>query len=93
MFIVTLCLIGDIDFESVPYNITFPAGVTNISFNIMIYDDDVLEGNENFTLTMNAESLPDGITIDDPNTVIMIIRNDDSKCVEPISYYDKQWKV
>ena len=53
-----------------------------MSFNIMIYDDDVLEDNENFTLTINADSLPDGITIDDPSTVIMIIRNDDSKCAK-----------
>ena len=50
----------------------------------MIYDNDVLEGNKNFTLTINAESLPDGITIDDPSTATMIIRNDDSKCVKPM---------
>ena len=53
-----------------------------MSFNISIFDDDVLEDNENFTLTINTESLPDGIIIDNPSTVVMIIRNDDSKCTK-----------
>ena len=74
-------LIGDVDYESGPYKITFPAGVTTISFNISIHDNDLLEANENFSLAINAESLPDGITTDSPSTAIMIIRNDDSKCV------------
>ena len=74
-------LIGDVDYESGPYKIIFPAGVTTISFNISIHDDDLLEANENFSLAINAESLPDGTTTDSPSTAIMIIRNDDSKCV------------
>ena len=80
--IVTFYLIGYVDYESGPYKITFPAGLTRMSFNISIFDDDVLEDNENFTLTINTESLPDGIIIDSPSRVVMIIRNDDSKCVK-----------
>ena len=82
VLMVTFSLIGGIDYVSGPYNVTFPAGVTSISFNVLIYDDDLLEDNENFTLAINTDSLPDGITIDDPSTVIMIIRNDDSKCAK-----------
>ena len=68
-----------------PYNVTFPAGVTRVSFNISICDDDLLEDNENFSLTINADSLPDGIIIGSPSTVMMIIRNDDSKCANFIT--------
>ena len=82
MLIVLFYLIGGIDYESGPYDVIFPAGVTSMSFNILIYDDDLLEDNENFTLTIKAESLPVGISISSPSTVIMIIRNDDSKCVK-----------
>ena len=70
-------LIGDDDYQSGPYSVSFPAGVTRVSFNISIYNDDVWEDSEKFTLTINAESLPDGIIIGSPSTVI--IRNDDGE--------------
>ena len=70
---------GGVDYYSGPYNVTFPAGVTSVSFNISIYDDDVLEDNENFSLAINIDSLPYGVIIGSPSTVLMIIRNDDSK--------------
>ena len=58
-----------------------------MSFNISILDDDVLEDNENFTLTINTDSLPDGISTDNPSKVTVIIRNDDSKYTQYILYY------
>ena len=79
IIINTFVYVGGIDYNSGPYNITFPAGVTVVSFNISIHDDDVLEDRENFTLTINSDSLPDGITTDSPSKVTVIIRNDDSK--------------
>ena len=36
---------------------TFPAGVTNVSFNVIIHNDNILEGNENFMLTITNSSL------------------------------------
>ena len=50
-----------------------------MSFNISIHDDNMYEDDENFTLTINNDSLPDGIITGSPSTVIMIIRDDDSK--------------
>ena len=58
-----------------------------MSFNISILDDDLLEDNENFTLTINIDSLPDGITTGNPSKVTVIIRNDDSKYTQYIVYY------
>ena len=52
-------------------------------FNISIYDDnDIYEDDENFTLTINTDSLPDGIIAGSPNKVIVIMRNNDSKCIQ-----------
>ena len=48
---------GGDDYDSGPYNVTFPAGVTSVSFNVPIIDDDVLEENENFKLVI-GNSLP-----------------------------------
>ena len=79
MTVASYYLIGGDDYHSGPYNITFPAGVTTVSFNISIHDDDMYEDDENFTLTINNNSLPDGIITGSPSTIIMIIKDDDSK--------------
>ena len=62
------------------------AGVTSVSLDISILDDDVIEDNENFTLTINIDSLPDGIITSSPSKVTVIIRNDDSKCYNTYYY-------
>ena len=48
---------GGIDYNSELYNVTFPAGVTSVSFDVMINDDNILEGNETFILTIANSSL------------------------------------
>ena len=42
------------------------------------------EDNKNFSIVIDTDSLPDGVTTGSPSRVIMIIRNDDSKCVKCI---------
>ena len=44
------------DYSPGPYAITFPAGRKSISFNISITNDNVLEGNEIFNLTLRVTS-------------------------------------
>ena len=44
------------DYDSGPHTVTFPAAKTLVTFNISITDDDILEENENFTLTINVGS-------------------------------------
>ena len=48
---------GGDDYHSGPYNVTFPAGVTSVSFNVMINNDNILEGNETFVLVIANSSL------------------------------------
>ena len=66
------------DYTSGPYSVTFPAGATTASFNVPINDDDILEGIENFMLTID-ETLPDGVTRGDPFVATVNIVDDDGK--------------
>ena len=61
------------DYTSGPYTVTFPAGQTTATFNVPINDDDVIEGAENFMLTIDSSSLPTGLTVGDPGQVTVTI--------------------
>ena len=58
---------------------TIPAGVTSVSFNITIINDNILEDNEIFELIIDSGSLLSTITTGIPNKTVIIIRNTDSK--------------
>ena len=45
----------------------------------LLYDDDIVEKDEYFTLTIDSSSLPIGVYAGDPNHTIITIRDDDSK--------------
>ena len=64
------------DYTSGPYTVTIPAGQTTATFNVPITDDIVLEGDENFKLTIN-QTLPDGVTHGDPSEATVTIVDDD----------------
>jgi len=68
-----------VDYNSGPYPVTFPAGVTSVTFDIPIADDSILEDNENFVLTINQSPLPTGVNYGDPGEAIVTIVNDDCK--------------
>ena len=70
---------GGIDYNSGPYPVTFPAGETVAYFNVSIRDDDVLEGNEKFNVTINATSLPTQVIVSDPNQATVTVVDDDGK--------------
>ena len=67
------------DYISGPYTVTFPAGQTTATFNISINDDDIGEGDESFTLTINETSLPTNVTCGIFGEATVTIVNDDSK--------------
>ena len=48
-------------------------------FNISIYNDTILEGNEQFTLNINNATLRNNIITNSSSRATMIIRDDDSK--------------
>ena len=82
-------LTGGVDYDSGPYSVTFPAGVTSVSFNILVHDNQKYEENKNFTLIISNDSLPSGVVIGNASKVTLIIRNDDSKllCNNTYMYY------
>ena len=67
----------DYSFQS--YNVKFDVGVTRVSFNVSVHDDNIFEGNETFNLNINPSSLPSSITIGDHGQTIVTIVNDDGK--------------
>ena len=90
MIIIYIALTGeDVDYNSGPYTITFAAGTTNTSFTILITDDNILEGNETFYLTINPSSLRDDTNVDVGNLfqITVIIVEDDCKWSNESMYY------
>ena len=67
------------DYISGPYNVIFPAGKTTAAFPVPIIDDNILEENENFTLTINSSSLPSNVTVGDPGEATVTIVDNDRK--------------
>ena len=71
--------IGDTDYNSGAYIVTFFTGMTSASLNISLINDDVLESNENFFLTINQASLPTYITVGTTDRTVVNIVDDDCK--------------
>ena len=67
------------DYTYGPYTVTISAGQTTATFNIPINNDDTLEGNENFMLTIDKVSLPPDVTCGNPGEVEVTIVDDDCK--------------
>lgn len=58
----------------------FAINATNSTFSVSLFDDNVLEGNERFTLTIDPSSkLPDDVKIGVTNEATVIIVDDDCK--------------
>jgi len=72
-------LIGSKDYVIGPYVVIFPAGMTTILFDAHIKDDEILERNEIFQLIIKSNSLPNGVTIDNPTEATVTIVDNDCK--------------
>ena len=53
--------------------------MTMASFNVPIYDDDIMENDEDFTLTIIRASLPNHVTHVGPSKSTITIMDDDSE--------------
>ena len=53
--------------------------MTSVPFDIPINDDDILEINENFRLTIEQSSLPTGVTTGSPDQATVTIVDNDRK--------------
>ena len=84
MLILTTVLLmfkftGDgVDYSSGPYSITFTAGDVRRTFSILIRNEREKENNENFTLTIDLNSLqPCEVTVGSPSQSTVNIEDDD----------------
>ena len=68
------------------YEATFPAGVTCLSFDIPIKDDEKSEGDEQFIITIMEESLPYGVILGENTTATATIIDNDSELVICTTY-------
>ena len=76
------------DYALGPYDVRFPVGITVVPLSISIIDDNIVEGNENFTLTFKSSVLPDNVILDDViNQSTVIIFDDDCKCTKIRMYF------
>lgn len=65
------------DYTNVSLTVIFPAGTTTALMNITIVDDNTTESTENFTFTIDPDSLRSDISIGSPyQTSITILDND-----------------
>ena len=76
-----ICIGSDIDYASGPYTITFGVQVTIVSFNISIINDEILEGDEAFYLTIDPLSLQNysNVGVGSLFQATVIIAEDDCK--------------
>ena len=59
-----------------------------MSFDVPIINDGIPEGNEDFTVTIDPSSLPNGVTPGTSNSATVTIRDDESKYITtPCAYY------
>ena len=69
----------DVDYGFGPYTVTFPAGETSVQFDIVINDDNIVEGSEEFSLSIWNKSLPTTVTCINPSETTITILDNDSK--------------
>ena len=69
------------DYTSGPYTVTFPAGVTMVSFDVPITDDKISESVEKFVLTINQTSLLTRSDVGTPVEIVVTIVDDERKYI------------
>ena len=75
-----MIILGDEDYVSETFSISFIKGTTSASFDIVIIDDNILERNDEvFTLAIIPESLPNGVYHVHDETVNVTIVDDECK--------------
>ena len=73
-----VCTIGE-DYNSGTFTVEFDTETTHASLNVSIKDDKMFEGNKNFTLSINSSSLPNRVTVTDPDQATVTIEDNESK--------------
>jgi len=69
----------DQDYFSGPYFILFAAGTTELVFDVILINDDVLEETETFDVIINSSSLPSNVTSGEPGDAAVIVWDNDGE--------------
>ena len=56
--------------------------MTEALFSVGITDDNILENDEIFQLSINSSSLPNRVTVDNPSVVAVTIVDNDSELIK-----------
>ena len=71
-FVIIFIITGGIDYSIGPYNVTFPVGSINTSFDIIIHDNNNgIESDETFDISIT--SITNDHNIGDPGVVTVTI--------------------
>ena len=79
-----------VDYNSGPYPVQFNGGVTNISFTVPVINDNILEADETFQLSINVLSLPNNVTVGGQGQTTVTILANDGKWREYVTSYKSQ---
>ena len=77
--IYIVLIIGDVDYDSELYNVTFAKGDTSVTFCINITDDNALEADETFSVVIDDTSLPTRVISIYPNAANVTIVDNECK--------------
>ena len=59
------------------YSVRIPAGATNMSFSIQIYDDSAIEGYETFNIYISTDLIPNNVRVGSHSRATVTIVDDD----------------
>ena len=79
MIIMSDFYIAKEDYLPGPYDVTFIAGMISVRVSVTIIEDITIENDENFTLTIDASSLPNSVSVGDPAQARVTIVEDSGK--------------
>ena len=79
MYHYCFCLGLGIDYRSRQYNVTIPISSARATLNILIVDDILFEGDEEFYLTIDKSLSFNGIIIGSPNRAVVKIFDNEGK--------------
>ena len=67
------------DFDSTSLNATIPAGATTTTVRVPVMSDNIVEGDEMFSITLNQAMLPYGIRTGTNSNAIVVVKDSSSK--------------
>ena len=77
--IIFIIVVGNKDYDVGPYTVMFPATVTESSFAVNIFGDNILENDEMIQLNIMISSLPKRVIVGSSSQSTIIIIDNDCK--------------